>query len=174
MDPLDAVLSATVTLAQDLLSEKPLINRLMPNLMATSPKPLRLGRRRNDQQSSDDDEETDLDLLVFAKLQKRRRDRLGAQMPPILKNGNGTINDDSDSSSMSDPGVLYPTVSLHEPEVVVNGQRSMVNKAPATGSDGSPFMLYLKGCTDLTFETQFKISRDTFSVSSVQLTRLFI
>lgn len=170
MDPLDAVLSATVTLAQDLLSEKPIIGRLMPNLLTSPNKPgssMRLGRRRFDQQSSDDDEDTDLDLLVFARLQKRRRDRFLAQMHTKPIKPTSTTHDDSDSSSsMSDPGVLYPKVSLHEPEVVVNGNRAAVcYKREATGSGSSPFMQYLKGCPDLTFETQFKLSRDTFSVN---------
>lgn len=221
MDPLDAVLSATVTLAQDLLSEKPLISRTMPSLLLTSPKAPRLGRRRIDQQSSDDEEESDLDLLVFAQKQKRRRNRLEQpsfpQMPPKDNSPGNHHDENSDSSSMTDPGVLYPKVSLHEPEVVVssNGQqrnggehsrttssatRNLVEHSGApparrnsgehygatairnsdehsrttainlnglpNGSGNSPFMQYLRGCPDLTFETQFRLSRPTFSVSN--------
>lgn len=161
--PIDAVLGSTVAIAQELLAEKPFMELLMPSLIPSSSpdKPLRLGRRRNDQHTSDDDADDDLDLLVFARLQKRRR--------PSPAKADSATNNDSDSSSMSDPGVLYPTVSLHEPEVVVNGQQQravMNNKAlpESTGSDSSPFMQYLKGCPDLTFETQFKLSRETFSV----------
>lgn len=153
MNPMDALLSATVTLAQDILTEKSAFSRVLPALAAPK-RAAKVTRQRFDEQSSED-EDSDLDLLVYARLMKRRRQQ---------KQMNGNNYRDGGNTPMSEPEVLYPAVSLHEPEVFVNGTLGGGNLTQPR-ENSYPFLAYLRECPDLTFETQFKLTRGTFSVT---------